>query len=275
MVHFNYNGLSESSGVYLIFNNHNWRVYVGSAKRFHTRWKYGHLGSLLNNKHQNKFLQADFVKCKQELGHDDFLEFHVLQNMPGSTREERLSAEDNFLKIHFDTGKQCYNLTATATSREGSFDKNQRETSEKISAALKRFYLDSENRKKQSLRLKGIPKIKRSEEHRKKISLFKAGKLHSEETKKKMSESHKTESALEKLRLNYEKHKISTIEAQRKAVSKKHILITPDGETIEVFNLNKFCRENGLKSSGFSNLLRLKRKKYKGWGYVGSISNRK
>lgn len=134
MVQFNYNGLSKSSGIYVIFNNHNWRVYVGSSKCFQVRWLQ-HYKSLLVNKHSNKFLQSDFDKCKGELGHDDFLEFHIIQNMPMSTREERLKAEEDWIKIHFDGGNQCYNLCDKAISREGSISKNPEETKRKQSLA--------------------------------------------------------------------------------------------------------------------------------------------
>lgn len=126
MVQFNYQGLSKSSGIYVIFNSYNWRLYVGSTVEFKNRWKQGHVGSLLNKKHSNKFLQSDFNKCKTLLGHDDFLEFHVLKNMPGSSREERLAVEEKWLKVHFNNGKQCYNLCDRAISREGHTNKEAR-----------------------------------------------------------------------------------------------------------------------------------------------------
>lgn len=34
-------------------------------------------------------MQVDFNKTKELLGHDDFLEFHVLEVMEKSTKEER------------------------------------------------------------------------------------------------------------------------------------------------------------------------------------------
>lgn len=148
MPQFNYNGLSQSSGIYVIFNNHNWRIYIGSTKRFDKRWKDGHVRSLLNNKHQNKFLQADFNKCKQELGHDDFLEFHVLKEMPRTVREERLIEEEKWIKIHFDHGKQCYNLTDRAISREGFQSKDPEETKRKQSEASKKNWQKKEYREK-------------------------------------------------------------------------------------------------------------------------------
>lgn len=126
MVQFHTNNLSKSSGVYIIFNSHNWRIYIGSSKLFWKRWNDGHYKSLLKGKHSNKFLQADFNKCREELGHDDFLEFHVLENLPKSTREDRLIVEEKWIKVHFDKGKQCYNLCGRAISREGQPNKGAR-----------------------------------------------------------------------------------------------------------------------------------------------------
>lgn len=146
MAQFNYSNLSKSSGVYVIFNNNNWRLYVGSTKEFKNRWTQGHYKSLAKNRHQNKFLQADFNKCKEQLGHDDFLEFHVLEHMPNSTRKERLAVEEKWLKMHFDNGKQCYNLCDRALSREGFSAKDPQKTKELISKASKARWKDKQKK---------------------------------------------------------------------------------------------------------------------------------
>jgi len=272
MAQFNYNEQSKSSGIYVIFNSYNWRIYVGSCKEFKARWRAGHYGSLKNNKHSNKFLQSDFNKCRELLGHDDFLEFHVLENMPNSTRKDRLMREETWIKVHFDNGKNCYNLCDRAISREGHESKNPEETGKNLSLALKRFYTNPLNRENQSRLLLGKPKPPRSEIHKENMRVAKLGTKHSVETREKMSLAHKTEKNLLILKETYEQNKLHIQEKQREAVSKKHILVQPDGHTIEVVNLNKFCKENGLHSSGFSNLTRLNRNKYKGWRYLGSSS---
>lgn len=205
MVQFNYNGLSKSSGVYIIFNNHNWRLYVGSTVEFKNRWTVGHYKSLLKEKHSNKFLQADFLKCRELLGHDDFLEFHVLEHIPNSTREERLQVEEKWLKIHFDGGKNCYNLTDKAISREGFSDKKIRknpwidhvhprlgthhteETKKKISEHhLSTGCLKGENHpmfgKKQSEK-----SLKQGAETRKRLQVGMYGKSQSDKQKKTIS----------------------------------------------------------------------------------------
>jgi group I intron endonuclease len=83
MMQFNYNGQANEPGIYVIFNTQKWRIYVGQAQCFKVRWRQ-HISSLTNNKHQNRFLQADFNQC----GMGAF-EFHVLEIMPNSTKEER------------------------------------------------------------------------------------------------------------------------------------------------------------------------------------------
>jgi group I intron endonuclease len=129
---------SLKSGIYKIVSTHTNRIYVGQAKEFKARWN-GHKRSLLNGKHQNKFIQADFNKCREELGHDNFLEFHVLEILEGSTKEERSVREKQWIAHWFDNGKQCYNLTLKAVSREGSHNKKPRSEASraKIADSLK------------------------------------------------------------------------------------------------------------------------------------------
>ena len=92
---FRYEGKSLKAGIYKITNTQNGRIYIGSAKEFKRRWKQ-HFKSLETNKHHNKFLQADFVKC----GEQAFL-FEVLEVVEG-TREERLAKEEVYLKQWFE-----------------------------------------------------------------------------------------------------------------------------------------------------------------------------
>lgn len=93
MVQLNYQQHANDPGIYVIFNNHTWRVYVGQASRFKRRWS-DHQNGLQNGNHQNKFLLNDYLKCKEELGHDNFLEFHVLEVMSESSKEQRNLREE-------------------------------------------------------------------------------------------------------------------------------------------------------------------------------------
>lgn len=146
-----YQSHSNSPGIYKIINTHSNRIYIGQAKEFKKRW-YDHKQSLLKNKHKNKFIQADFNKCKEELGHDDFLEFHVLEVMESSTKEERVLAEQKYIDLYFDKGNQCYNLmNKAACSRQDSPSKNPEITRLKHVEASKKMWADPDYAAHQSL----------------------------------------------------------------------------------------------------------------------------
>lgn len=138
---FVYEEHSLKSGIYKIINTHTNRIYIGQTQSFKKRW-YQHSRSLKNGKHQNKFLLNDFNKCREELGHDDFLEFHILEVMEGSTKESRNIREEGLIAQWFDGGKQCYNLTLKAVSREGCPSKNPEETRKKKSVKSKEMWAD-------------------------------------------------------------------------------------------------------------------------------------
>jgi len=198
-----YNEHSIKSGIYKILNTHTDRIYIGQAKEFKNRWK-GHQRSLLNNKHQNRFLQADFNKCREELGHDDFLEFHVLEVLEGSTKEERNKREEELIALWFDGGKQCYNLTLKAVSREGCPSRNPDETRRRMSEAGKKAINPARfrpgmipwNKDEKGLFSEDtIEKIKKaracqvfSEETRAKMSSSQCGRICTKEMKRKIGE---------------------------------------------------------------------------------------
>lgn len=134
---FNYEGHSLKSGIYKILSTHTNRIYIGQAKRFKARWS-AHRNSLLAGKHQNKFFQADFNKSREELGHDDFLEFHVLEVMEGSTKEERNKREEEWIAQHWDKQDFCYNFRQKVGVKEREcWSRNPEETKRAISKALK------------------------------------------------------------------------------------------------------------------------------------------
>lgn len=133
---YKYEGHSLKSGIYRIINKLNGRIYIGSSKEFKRRWKQ-HTYSLRSQKHQNKFLQADFNKC----GEEAFV-FEVVETTDGKTREERLMTEGGYIKQYYDKGVNCYNLCDRAISRESTKNKNPEETSKKISAASKAMWAD-------------------------------------------------------------------------------------------------------------------------------------
>jgi group I intron endonuclease len=144
----NYCEHSLKSGIYKILNTYTNRIYIGQAKEFKARWR-GHCSSLLNNKHQNKFLLNDFVKCREELGHDDFLEFHVLEVMEESTKEQRNQREEEWIAKFWDKQDFCYNFKQKIANKERSvFSNTPEETKKLLSQAQKRLWQDPEERQK-------------------------------------------------------------------------------------------------------------------------------
>jgi group I intron endonuclease len=300
VVQFNYNGLSESSGIYVIFNNCNWRIYVGSTKRFRERWKDGHLNSLLKGKHSNKFLQADFDKCKSLLGHDDFLEFHVLENMPDSTRDQRLETEEKWIKVHFDNGKQCYNLCERAISREGYSDKNQRKTRKDKGTGKQVYYikkgrkfgLSPWNKGKTNcysdetlckMKMANLGKVL-TETHKEKISNSNSGRKVSDETRQKISVAlsgtsngnfgkpmpEQTRLALKKANTGKTPPQ-STIDAAVRSRIKTYDVIIRDPlgeEHGPITNLTSFCKDHGLERSLLIKVINGQRTHHRGWSIV-------
>jgi hypothetical protein len=47
--------------------------------------------------------------------------------------------------------------------------------------------------------------------------------------------------------------------------AKHYKFISPDGEAIEIFNLNKFCKENGLHQGSMRHVAKGNRNQHKGW----------
>ena len=141
---FNYQSHSLKPGIYKITNTHTGRIYIGQAKEFKSRWR-GHATSLLSGKHQNKFLQNDFNKCKAELGHDNFLVFDVIEVMEGSTKVERNLVEEATIAKHFDNCVNCYNIQKDVSSVDRSCQsKTPEETKKKQSESMKKRWQDPE-----------------------------------------------------------------------------------------------------------------------------------
>lgn len=216
---YKYEGNSLKSGIYKLTNKLNGRIYIGSAKEFKRRWSQ-HSFSLRNQKHQNKFLQADFNKC----GEEAFV-FEVMEVTDGKTKEERLTIEEGYIKQHYDNGKSCYNLCSRAISREGYPSKDPEKTRQKQSEAQKKRYENPEIRQRQSdiskamwQRPEHIEKMKVMASSPKMLEKFQQT-CHTAESKRK---------AGEQLAKYWGK------------------IISPTGEVHDITNLNRFCVEHGL-----------------------------
>lgn len=172
-----YNNSEKQSGIYRITNLSNGRVYIGSATPFKRRWNR-HCNALIQGRHKNHYLQADFNKC----GSDAFV-FNVLEVVEG-TREDILAREQIYLDLYHDDCLQCYNMCKIAGSTEGY--KHSSESKAKIAASSKGRRLTPETCAKLSISSTGK---KMSPEAKAKMSAAK--KLMSDETKAKISAANK------------------------------------------------------------------------------------
>jgi len=171
------------SGIYLIKNTVNNKVYVGSAVNISKRWeKHKHL--LKEGKHHSCHLQSAW----NIYGEQSFT-FDIIEEV--SNPEHLLAYEQVYLDYYksYEDDKG-YNICKVAGSRVGM--KHSKETRSKMSEAQKGKILSEEHKKKMSEAQKG--KII-SEETKRKIGEASkgrnVGKKRSEETRRKMSEVHK------------------------------------------------------------------------------------
>lgn len=246
---FHYQEHSLKSGIYKIVNTHTNRVYIGQAKEFKERWS-SHRYQLRNGKHQNKFLLGDFNKCLAVLGHDDFLEFHVLELMEVSTRVQRNEREEWWIAQVYDKGHSCYNFQLKAAGwtqpTEEAIANRSRTMKERwqdpafkastganISKALMGHEVSEITRQNMSIARKGKPNGK-------------LGSAHSDEAKRKISKS--------------------LVGSARRAKTYDVVLIAPDGTTYQkVTNLAKFATEHRLHKQDLHRVVTGKRASCKGW----------
>ncbi len=234
-----------NSGIYKITNKLNGRVYVGSAKKFKDRLD-SHRYCLRNNKHRNRFLQADYNKC----GSESFL-FKIIELTDGKSKEERLLIEEKWIEQYYDSGNKCYNLCKRAISREDCQDKNTKETKTKRRNAGLKNMESPEFRSKsiESLRINllknGPPNLgnRHSAETKKIMSVKHLGKLKSKETKNRMSEA---QSKRAKNNPDFiKKFYLSSLES----VSKPVIVINKiTGEITKYISKTATCKELGFKN---------------------------
>jgi hypothetical protein len=205
----------------------------------------------------NHFFLNDYNKCKAELGHDDFLEFHVLDVMEGSTKEERNKREEEWIEKFYDKQQNCYNLKQKVESASRSYwSSNPTETSKKISAKTK-------GRKTWN---KGL---KYSDEYKQKLRISHLGKISSETTKLKISAALKNGKAPWFGKKLSEEHKLKLSESHKSQdnsnLKKEVFLVGPDGTEHRVIGISKFIKEQHLSSGRMFKLLKGELMEYQGW----------
>lgn len=103
-------GRNKVCGIYKITNKVNNKIYIGSSKNIHKRWK-NHIKELITNKHANIYLQHDW----NEYGKECFM-FEILEKC---SEDIRYSIEQEYLNKllpFYRTGKG-YNICEKSTER--------------------------------------------------------------------------------------------------------------------------------------------------------------
>jgi len=293
---FFYQDHANKPGIYKIINTHTNRIYVGQAQTFKKRW-YGHKKSLLGNKHQNKFFQNDFNKCRQELeNNDDFLEFHILEVMENSTKEDRNLKEEFYIISVFDKQEQCYNFQEKTKAKERfCHSYTPEETNKKLSEATKiqwqNLEIASKMNESRTLSLQDPEVIKAR--HEGQLKSWDNNSERKEKTAKRMEERLANPAIKEKQiaamleaqprgRITYKERMKTDVDlrarmqevgrvniAKRNATQPVKIyghLIAPDGRVFEnVSHVPTFAKEHGLVKTLVYDLLLGKIKQHKGW----------
>ena len=197
---FFYNGDSAKSGIYEIRNRLTNRSYIGQSGRITKRWQ-DHKKVLSSEKKTNKFLLADYKKCKELLGHDDFLEFHIIEVLDGISRAERLQKEEHWIEQAIAVyGKQSvYNFNCKPTAEMYFFSsKGPRKSSSQYRNGINHPYYGKSSPMKGRNHTEETRKIISeagqhrvvSDEAKEKIRKAKLGKKASNETKEKLKIAH-------------------------------------------------------------------------------------
>jgi len=240
--------LSTDSGIYEIRNTLNNRIYIGQTKNFSNRCRKGYQNLLPINKCHNEFLQHDFNKCKHLLGHENFLEFSILEVLNNSTKEYKNIREEWWINQKKEEGKELYNINLFPTKERLINSRNLEETNIRRSKALKGKFLSEEHKKKLSLAKKGKPSSRK-------------GTCWTPEFREKMLP----------IRQKQPKNLIGPpvrygMEHYKAKIYDNLNLVSPNGELVtRIECLATFCRDNGLQTSNFHHLINGKIKSHKGW----------
>ena len=152
MLYF-YEGYLKLSGIYEIRNRLSNKSYIGSTDKFDKRWKE-HSNFLRKNKHKNKHLQNSFNKYFEEIKNDDFIEFHIVEVMKNSTKEDRLLREEFWISFAKANQINIFNIWLKPTKQNtiGLKGKTHSEkTKQIISQNSKEMWENPEHQKKMEI----------------------------------------------------------------------------------------------------------------------------
>lgn len=254
-----YNGNSCKSGIYRITNESNGRIYIGSTRLFKARYSE-HRSQLRNKRHQNKFLQADFNKC----GEDVFL-FEVIEVVDGP-KEERWKLEEEYIARYHDNCKQCYNISRQAVSSEGHPPKNPEEVNRRRSESSKRSWAVSPYLKKM---IKNHGKIISPEgEVFEVIGIRAFCEAHDIPKSAWANINRMLGGKIKKACYGgWRKYSPALVGVPYafKGTARSFELVSPSGELVQGFNISKFCQENNLPEQSILRVLSGEYKSSLGW----------
>jgi len=232
--------VASDSGIYVINNTKNGKVYIGSTVNFEKRWAE-HRRTLCKGTHCNSHLQSSWNKHGESV-----FEFGVLKYV--DDLDELLKIEQFWMGRYREEGRELYNIALTATCPMLG-----RKHSEKSRQQMSTTHTGSTQ----------------SKEVRHKISMANEGNQHflghkhSEDTKCRMSKSHKG--------------KIFTKEHKRN-IGKAHAKSYPafvnevTGEFIPAgINLCAMCRERGVVSVSMRDVSKGRQRQHHGWVLAGDF----
>jgi hypothetical protein len=210
-----------------------------------------HLQEWYQKQNKNKFMTRKINKIRKVTGADPF----IIKVNEGLTEDISFELERELICVIGRHDEKLGPLCNHTDGGEGSSG----------------MIVSEETRKKQSDAHKG--KIT-SEETKQKMRLHKGknkGRIVSEETRKKKSialkghsvsdeQIQKQKETWDKKRLEREANKIPD-----PPKPPKWLITYPDGSTIKIVNLSKFCKENGLIPQGLHNISRGNGHTYKGY----------
>lgn len=210
-------------GVYLILNIINNKKYIGSTTRsFKLRWG-DHIKQLKGNYHTNKHLQSSWNKYGAK--NFKFLIVEILED-----KSLCINREQYWLDFHKCANKKYgYNICPTAGNCLGVIHTEE--------MRLKISKLHKGKPKSEEFKMK--MRVKKSEEHR--LKLTEINRIHNNDPiiRKKISDALKgkirTQDTKDKLAKSKEKY--------------KYKITTPSKEELIITNLRKFCREHNLDQS--------------------------
>lgn len=249
---FNYQGSSKLSGIYEIRNRFSNRSYIGQAIRFKERWS-DHKNSLLKTVHKNSFFQNDFNKCVSKLENTNFLEFHILEAMENSTKEERNIREEFWINKYIKAKYELYNVCLEPTKNRQTIDIRRGKTFEEF------YGLEKANAIKLKISENKLIEMNRPEVKQNLRDMYlgtteveRYGEEKAQQIKEKKSKARKG--------------KYLGVESSRFRVFSNIKLLSPDGVIYtEVVGIKDFATLHQLTPNKLCELLSGKRKSHKGW----------